>query len=319
MRQAPSIVVICDDCGKVQYANPAFEEQVGYGVDELIAEGPFFRTKAESPEKTFQEIKRVLITGQRWQEIFTLETKDGSERKYELLASPIFSESGELINIIVLGLDITEKTELHNQLNHIQKMDAVGRMAAHFAHEFGNPLLGVRSVIKDICERISLEEGDRQLLKIAYEECERMKILIRDFQQFQRSGNSEKGYFDIHEILDKVLVFYQKHFEKHSIELERRYFSGLPEVFVCRDEIAQVFLNLIINGVDAMAGKGGVLTVTTTLKGGGIGIDLEDSGCGIEEDERELIFEPLLYDKTGGTGDGIGAVDFVQHYCSARW
>jgi signal transduction histidine kinase len=263
--------------------------------------GGFLRNK-----KVYRTIRKTLATKQKWQGVYTVIAKNGAEHSFDTLVTPVFNSRGKIVNMIGLCLDITQKIELQNQLNHAQKMEAVGRLSASFAHEFGNPLLGVRSVIKDISDRIAMEKSDRQLLKLACGECERMKVLIRDFQQFQRVSSGEKDFFDIHEILDNVLFFYKKHFEKNSIILYKEYDCTVPTVFVSKDQIAQVFLNLIINAVDAMSSTGGDLTITTRSQDSTVFVEVRDSGIGIEEDNKELIFEPFFTTKPEVHGTGLG-------------
>ncbi len=253
---------------------------------------PFYLGNYKKNIHARREIRQALESAQKWQGIYLIRAKDGSEYSFDTLIAPVFGRRGKIVNIIALCLDITQKVELQNQLNHAQKMDAVGRLSASFAHEFGNPLLGVRSVIKDICERVPMEDGDKQLLRLAYEECDRMKILIRDFQRFQRSSSGVKENYDIHRILDNVLFFYKKHFEKKNIVLKKSYHNNVPLLFLSKDQIAQVFLNLIMNAVDSMAGDHGVLEITTGIKADYVFIDVKDSGMGIDEAEKDLIFEP---------------------------
>ncbi len=182
----------------------------------------------------------------------------------------------------------------------------MGRLSASFAHEFGNPLLGVRSVIRDISERVPMEKSDQQLLNLAYDECERMKVLIRDFQRFQRSSSGTKENHDIHQILDNVLFFYKRHFEKKNIVLKKKYHNHVPLLYLSKDQIAQVFLNLIMNAVDSMVGVGGILEIATNVTDEDVIIDVKDTGSGIDDVDRDLIFEPFYTTKQEVQGTGLG-------------
>lgn len=306
VRQSPLMIIISDAIGYIEYVNPSFEKLTGYSLQEVMGKHPFFLGSYKKNKSTRKTIKKSLLAGNEWQGLYQVRAKDGTEYTFDSLISPVFNERGKIINIIALCLDITQKVELQNQLNHAQKMDAVGRLSASFAHEFGNPLLGVRSVIRDISERVPMEKSDQQLLNLAYDECERMKVLIRDFQRFQRSSSGTKENHDIHQILDNVLFFYKRHFEKKNIVLKKKYHNHVPLLYLSKDQIAQVFLNLIMNAVDSMVGVGGILEIATSVTDDDVIIDVKDTGSGIDDVDRDLIFEPFYTTKQEVQGTGLG-------------
>ncbi len=306
IRQSPLLVIIFDAKGRIEYANPGFEKITGYDLKEVMGQRPYFLGSFAKNKRIHRDIRATLQSGLKWQGMYLLKTRDGIELSFDSLVAPVFNSRGEIVNVIALCLDITQTIMLEKQLYHVQKMEAVGRLSASFAHEFGNPLLGVRSVIKDISERIPMAETDRHLLRLAYAECERMKTLIRNFQRFQSNGFDERKHYDIHQILDNVLTFYHNHFEKNSIQLIIRYDDDIPPLFFSKNQITQVFLNLVINAVDSMAVGGGILEVTTTLVEDHVRIGVRDTGVGIAEKEVDLIFEPFYTTKPDVQGTGLG-------------
>jgi PAS domain S-box-containing protein len=303
---SPLLVIISDDQGLVEYVNPGFEKLTGYSQKEVTGKKTYFLGHHKRNRRVHQRIRESLLRGKKWQGVYYVRAANGNEYCFDSLVSPVFNSQGDIVNIIALCVDITQKVDLQNQLLHAQKMEAVGRLSASFAHEFGNPLLGVRSVIKDISERIAMGESDKHLLDLAYSECERMKALIRDFQRFQSSSSDAKQRQDIHAILDNVLFFYKKHFEKNNIQLEKHYQPDLPLLLLSKNQIAQVFLNLIINAVDAMKEEGGILEVSTSCRNDQVHVNLRDSGTGIADSEKDLIFEPFYTTKSEIQGSGLG-------------
>ncbi|MFN2354572.1 MAG: PAS domain S-box protein [Desulfopila sp.] len=306
VRQSPMAVVVFDSDGNIEYVNPGYEKLTGYALRDVIGEKIYYFGHHKKNRMAFRDMRDTLYRKEKWQGIVHLRSRYGDEYSLDTLVAPVVNSRGDVINIIALCLDITQKEALQNQLLQAQKMEAVGRLSASFAHEFGNPLLGVRSVIKDISDRISMDHEDKELLELAYRECDRMKNLIRDFQQFQRSGSNIKANENVHEIIDDVLRFYSKHFEKSGITVERHFNADVPLLHVSKNQIAQVFLNLIINAVDAMADDGGRLKITTSMVGNEVLIDLKDSGPGISEMEKGLIFEPFYTTKSEVQGTGLG-------------
>lgn len=306
VRQSPMAVVVFDNAGNIEYVNPGCEKLIGYSLRTIIGTKIYSLGRHKNNRLAFRDMRDALYRGEKWQGIIHLRSRCGDEYSLDTLVAPVLNTRGDVVNSIALCLDITQKEALQDQLLQAQKMEAVGRLSAAFAHEFGNPLLGVRSVIKDIGDRVAMEPGDKELLEFAYKECERMKNLIRDFQQFQRGGSDVKANVDIHEIIVDVLRFYSKHFEKNSITVEEHFGVDVPLLYVSKNQITQVFLNLIINAVDAMVDSGGVLKIATGIVGNEVSIDLEDSGPGISEEEKELIFEPFYTTKSDIQGTGLG-------------
>ena len=306
VRQSPMAVVVFDGDGNIEYVNPGYEKLTGYALRDVVGEKMYYLGHHKNNRMAFRDMRDTLYRGEKWQGIVHLRSRYGDEYSLDTLVAPVVNMRGDVINIIALCLDITQKEALQDQLLQAQKMEAVGRLSASFAHEFGNPLLGVRSVIKDIGDRVPMAPEDKELLQLAYRECERMKTLIRDFQQFQRGGSNIKANENVHEIIDDVLRFYSKHFEKGGITVEQHFNVDVPLLYVNKNQIAQVFLNLVINAVDAMADGGGRLKITTNMVGNEVLIDFKDSGPGISEMEKERIFEPFYTTKSDIQGTGLG-------------
>ncbi len=304
--QLPVMIIVTDARGNIEYVNPGFEKISGYTLAEIAGNRPYFLGKYSDNKTAYREIRKTVKNGEKWQGRYCHRNKEGAALHLDTVVSPVFDHDRKIVNLIAVCLDVTQNIELQNQLNNVQKRDAVGRLSASFAHEFGNPLMGVRSVIDDIRHRSGLKKEDRHLLDLAYSECDRMKKLIRNFQQFHRNVSVERERCDIHNILDNVLFLYKKHLETNNIILQKEYGTSLPQLLIKKDQIAQVFLNLVINSVDAMSQSGGILSVVTTVSSNFICIKVADTGIGIRDDEIELIFEPFFTTKPEVEGTGLG-------------
>jgi len=206
----------------------------------------------------------------------------------------------------IAGQDITREQQLLGQLHHAQKMEAVGKLAASIAHEFGNPLLGIRFALRDVQQRLGQDAEDRQLLHLAEKECDRMRKLIRDLQQFNRPSTGKKTVFDLHQILDEVVALHQPILKRKKIAPVKQYVSG--ELLVCgvEDQVRQVFINLFLNAADAMADEGGRFILRTRRKEGWVMVGVEDNGTGIAPEIMAHIFEPFFTTKAAVEGSGLG-------------
>jgi signal transduction histidine kinase len=205
-----------------------------------------------------------------------------------------------------MGRDITREQHLIEQLHHAQKMEAIGKLAASIAHEFGYPLLGIRFALRDVQQRLGQDSEDKKLLQLAENECDRMRKLIRDLQQFNRPSTRQKSVFDLHRILEDILTLNHNFLSKKKITLNRVYDHRALRVSAVEDQIRQVFINLTINAADAMAKKGGTLTIKTALCGEEVKVWVEDSGSGIAPENVGRIFEPFFTTKAAVEGAGLG-------------
>ena len=237
----------------------------------------------------------------------------GSDLYLDIAAVPLADSLGKGGGFVVIARDITEmvtaeqeRAELEAQLRHAQKMEAMGELSASIAHEFGNPLLGVRFLLRHLQDHAVLEEGDRDLLAVGLDEVERMQSLIRDLKSFYQPSSGRKTATDIHHRIDNILLFHQNYFKTHRVRVEKHYARSLPEVMVVQDQITQVFINLLVNGVEALPPEGGTLIITTSRDGDTVSIAFHDTGVGISREDQKKIFKPFFSTKQEVEGTGLG-------------
>jgi signal transduction histidine kinase len=181
-------------------------------------------------------------------------------------------------------------------------------MTASLAHEFGNPLLGIRFALRDVKQRPELAPDDRQLLQLAEEECDRMRTLIRDLQPLNRPSSERKTPCDLHRLLEEVLALHRTYLDRKGIGVERAFGARHIRLRAVEDQLRQVFVNLLLNASDALAGSGpgGRLTITTALEAGMALVTFADNGPGIRPEDLGRIFEPFFTTKPAVEGTGLG-------------
>ncbi len=210
-----------------------------------------------------------------------------------------------------------ELQETQAQYLHAEKLSAVGKLSASIAHEFNNPLQGLKTILKGLKRRAILEEEDRELLDLAISENERMKNLIKSLQDFNRPSSGQKMEMDVHAALDSLLLLYKSDFKRKGISTVRKYAEGFPPITVVPDQLKQVFLNLLNNAMDACSEKGGVITLSTCHSIQKVAISIQDTGVGLSDDDRNKIFEPFFTTKSKEKGTGLGlsiSQDIIQHH-----
>lgn len=239
----------------------------------------------------------------------------GAQAAISLKNSRLFEELEQTVT--QLNGEIQRRKDAQLQLLHAEKLSALGRVSASIAHEFGNPLMGVRYLLEEFHKRGTISEDDQKLLELGLEECDRMKQLTRDLQQLHKPSSGKRSMVNIHTLLDNVLLFQKKHFTTNQIHVIKHYDNAIPAVEVIEDQVTQILMNLTMNAVDAMDDGGGTLTLSTCIEEQLLRLDVTDTGTGIPYEYQERIFEPFFSTKTEEDGTGLGlsiSYGIAQHH-----
>ncbi len=259
------------------------------------------RTKA--PESSDYQRYETLLTDQ-----------DGKKIYLGFSISPLTDPEGSLIGHTLIFQDITKFKEMEEQMKRVDKMAAVGALAAGMAHEIRNPLASLSGSIQMLKTELSLDDSQRHLMEITLRESERLNALITDFLLFAQPPQSHKILYPIGRILEETLDLF---IHSPSFHDGIRVFRPSPQeetrVWIDPDQMKQVFWNLFINAAQSMS-NGGEIRVqlgrgnTTVTDKEWVKISIKDSGTGINPEEKEKIFEPFFTTKENGTGLGLSIV-----------
>ncbi|MGB3222589.1 MAG: ATP-binding protein [Desulforhopalus sp.] len=192
------------------------------------------------------------------------------------------------------------------QYLHAIKLSAIGQLSASIAHEFNNPLQGIRTILKGLKRRAILDEEDKELLDLAIDENERMGKLIKSLQDFNQPSAGDRKEMDIHASLDSLLLLYRSEFKRKKIETNLNYAERVPVVEVIPDQIKQVFLNVLNNAKDACQQKGGVISISTCYEDQLVAVTIKDTGVGFAPEKKDEIFKPFYTTKPKDKGTGLG-------------
>ena len=199
--------------------------------------------------------------------------------------------------------------QMHN-LQRAEQMKVVGEMAAGLVHEIKNPLTGIKASMQILLEQGACGEEDRMVLSAVMDETKRIEALMKSLLDFAKPPRPHAIPVDINSILESTVAFslpYSSVTPKSpgSIRTVSNLDPNLPPTLADPGQMQQVFLNLLMNALDAMP-EGGTLTVSTAAEEGRrIQIEIRDTGKGIDEEMREKIFRPFFTTKHKGTGLGL--------------
>lgn len=199
-----------------------------------------------------------------------------------------------------------------DKLVQSEKLSAVGQLAAGVAHEINNPLNTILGYIQVLQKTTSMEEPSFRFIKTMEEETNRMAKIVRELLDFARESRMELLPCSVNTLLKDTLMLCESHF-KNSIDMDIHLDDHLPEIQADKNRLKQVFINLILNSVQAMPG-GGKLTLRTqsfpeeylSIRKPCIVIQFSDSGHGIAKENLTKIFDPFFTTKETGKGTGLG-------------
>jgi two-component system CheB/CheR fusion protein len=234
---------------------------------------------------------------------------DGTSVFLSVSSAPILDDEGHIIAAVITFFDLTHRKGTEEVLRTTEKLAATGRLTASFVHEINNPLQTLGSVLHLLGQSTRLGEAECQHLEMAHAELERVAHLSTSMLGFYRHSPSPVDV-KICEVLDSVLKFYGPAIRSGKIIVEKRYDSedvirGFPS------EIAQVFSNLVGNGLEALTPNGTLgLHVLASRDWRnptrcGVRVLIADNGPGISGENRRRIFEPFFTTK-GEKGTGLG-------------
>jgi signal transduction histidine kinase len=202
--------------------------------------------------------------------------------------------------------------DLKRSKSYIRRADrlaSLGTLTAGLAHEIRNPLVAIKTFTHLLPERIDDQEFRDKFLHIASGEVDRISSLVTELLDFARTSDPKLEMENINIILDGMILLVSTEANKKQINVIKTYDSNLPSVQIDREQMKQVFLNILLNAIEATPEKGKIIVGTRAfLKPGGepyVQIEFTDTGSGIPQDQVEEIFNPFFTTKTTGSGLGL--------------
>jgi signal transduction histidine kinase/CheY-like chemotaxis protein len=201
------------------------------------------------------------------------------------------------------------------QLVHSEKLAATGRLAAALAHEINNPLQTIHSSLEMMLLFPMEPEQQREYIQMADEEVQRLISLVTRILEFARKPKRSPRPTQLDNVVNRVLGLADKHLQHRNIHVESDVPADLPAVLVDDGELAQVFMNLVLNAVDAI-GESGLLRVKAhQVEDGRVAVSFTDSGQGMSPEHLSRLFEPFFTTKEKGAGMGLSvSYDLIKQY-----
>lgn len=340
----PSVLIGVDAEGRVTQWNRLAQRETG--IDATSALGRKLEEVFPRLAVEMEKIHKAMAERQTQQDLKRPHQKEGVTHFEDVTVYPLVANGIE--GAVIRLDDATERVRIEEIMVQSEKMLSIGGLAAGMAHEINNPLAGILQNVQVIRNRIT---GDMPKNTRTAEECgttmealrsylERREVLsmidsvansgqraaqiVSNVLSFSRKAEMKPTPNDIGELLDKTVELalsdydLRKKYDFRKIEIVRQYDAGIPKVPCEASKIQQVFLNVLKNGAEAMAGNEDQkeeprFTFRTRRQGDMVRVEIQDNGPGMSETVRKRVFEPFFTTKgvTAGTGLGLSVSYFI--------
>jgi two-component system, sporulation sensor kinase E len=303
-------IVVTDADGKMTYANRAAERLMGFSLEK--SEGrPVFRTMREI------DWKHILDLGDDdWQRLVSREVEITypQHRFVSCYAVPL-GTAGTGDGAVVILRDVTQERLQEASMVESERLNAVKLLAAGVAHEIGNPLNALHIHLQLLEREIrglpdQWRESLGELVEVAGSEIQRLDLIITQFLKAIRPTKPKLAPTNIEGLLKESLLLMRPEVQNRNIDVRIERVESLPKIAVDRDQIKQVFFNIIRNAIQAMS-DGGALSVKLSTSSRYLMVAFEDTGEGIKPENFGRLFEPYHTTKPDGSGLGLMIVQRI--------
>jgi two-component system NtrC family sensor kinase len=227
--------------------------------------------------------------------------------EWDITAYPIIEDEDEEIpQVIIFERDVTEKNMMGSILAQSEKMAAVGQLAAGLAHEINNPLTVILANAQLLERSLPRESDDFEAVDLISRAGTRALQVVRNLLNFARKEQSELKPTDINQSIQASLDMLRHEFLQRSVDYIFEPTDNLPMIMASQENLSGVWVNILINAMDATIGRQGKVRIATSLNGNEIRILIGDNGVGIGQDQLKRIFDPFYTTKDVGKGTGLG-------------
>ena len=303
-----------DLSGRYIVVNPVCAAGFHRRPEDFIGRTPEEMMPARHAQTVRQHDREVITTNRphTYEEIIPIE---GRDRVYHTVRFPVTDYKGEIVGVCTIARDVTEQTELKNQLVQATKLAALGKLAAGVAHEINNPLTGILAYAEDLVD--DLDEGDPQRadLQVIIRETLRCRDIVRNLLDFSRQEAPRLEPIDPNSVVDQSLLLVERLPQFRNIAIRKEKAEGQPQIQGDVHQLQQVVLNFMMNASEAMNEKG-TITVSTEFdrQQDTCVIAVRDTGPGIPENLIDKIFEPFFSTKgTNGLGLAVSCGIVERH------
>ena len=246
--------------------------------------------------------------------------REGARTILDVSTSQLKSQGGTVLGAVLIATDLTEAKKTEEWMRRVDRLSSLGQLSAGVAHEIRNPLASINFNIQLLSKRIQPDEKTIRIINNSLAGVERIKGLVKGMLDFSRPAPPQLKRESIHRAVEDAISLMDSQFSKHGIRVVQKLAAEAPDITFDSRQIQQVFVNILLNALQAMP-EGGTVTVESRLGGETkelsryLSVYISDTGAGIPREHFSKIFDPFFTTKPEGTGLGLSIAHKVleQH------
>jgi PAS domain S-box-containing protein len=276
------------------------------------------RIHPEDRSRLLEEVQKAVRERRDYDAELRIVLPDGTVRYIHGLGHPVFSSSGELVEVVGTNMDVTERKcaeealrQAQADLAHVNRVTTMGQLTASLAHEIKQPIAAAVTDAKTCLRWLrrdcpNLEEAGEAASRTV-KDVTRAADVISSISILFKKGAPQRELVDVNDLIREMIVLLRSEANRYSISIRTELAESLPKVMADRVRLQQVFMNLMLNGIDAMKGTTarGELTIKSEAGDGQLLISVSDTGVGLHPEQAEQIFQAFFTTKDNGTGMGL--------------
>ena len=316
---SPTVVVVTDVNGDIEYVNPRFTQLTGYTLDEVRGKNPRLLKSGFTSDEEYQRLWATVTAGGCWSGEFRQRRKDGTTYAERATVVPVVDASKRIVKFMKLAEDLTALNALEHQFRHAQKMEAMGLLAGGIAHDFNNLLTAIRGFTEIALSGMPASDPRRDDLEQVLHAGESATTLTRQLLAFSRHRVLHTEFVDVAAVVAQSMPMVRRLLGE-DITVSSDVADSRCIALTEPGHIEQILMNLVVNARDAMPTGGrfeltvaptevqaeGPASRTDLAPGTYVRLSATDSGVGMDGETRAHIFEPFFTTKAPGQGTGLG-------------
>ncbi len=253
------------------------------------------------------QVMATFQTGKSTRRTLVENIKKGKSTDWQITTYPVFDVSNEVDRVVLLEEDITENRKMEVEVLQSEKLVAVGQLAAGIAHEINNPLTSILVNTQILLQDLPEDQKENiESLKLIEMAAIRSSQVIKNLLGLVRKETYEFEEMDLNETIQSALMMVSHEFLTRQIKITFNRAEQLPPYQGSASHLQGVWINLLINAIEAIGEKKGEIKITTYYDSGTFYVEFRDTGVGISEENLGRIFEPYFTTKRSGHGTGLG-------------